>query len=111
MSHPEADPAATLQACRRAARTLTRHLVAHGEKPMHSAQLDLIRALLAADEACARPVDDAHRLARMVSHFFTPIQLDFATELLAEFISGAEDEAQAIVGELEVIARETEGAD
>jgi hypothetical protein len=108
MFTPEAESAASLQACRRAARALTACLATHGENPLSREQLQLIRGLLAADAACAQPVGDARRLARMVAHFFTPMQLDFATELLAEHLAGDEGEAQLIIDELEVIARESD---
>jgi hypothetical protein len=110
MSIPDAESATSVPTCRRVARALTACLSSHGERPLAREQLQLIRALLAADAVCLHPVGDARRLARMVAHFFTPMQLDFAAELLAEHVAGDDGVAQSIVDALEVIARESESA-
>lgn len=100
----------TVAACQRAARALSAHLAASGEQPLSHAQINLIRALHLAAVSAPQPATDARRVLGMVAAFFTPLQLDFAVELLAEALEGQDDEAWAIADELERIAVEARSA-
>jgi hypothetical protein len=97
---------ATSNACRRAARALTAYLRSRGEQALSFPQVNLIRALFLAETATGRPQHAASQTMGMVAQFFTPMQMDFAVELLTEALDGEEGEAWAILAELERIADE-----
>jgi hypothetical protein len=97
---------ATSIACRRAARALTAYLHSRGELALSFPQVNLIRALFLAETATGRPLRSARQTMDMVAQFFTPMQMDFAVELLTEALDGEEGEAWAILAELERIADE-----
>lgn len=90
----------------RAARALTAYLSVVGELPLNHAQVNLIRALELIESASHDPVGDAVQVMGMVARFYTPMQLEFAAELLAEGLTGVEGEGAAIMDELAIIARE-----
>ncbi|MDM0071843.1 hypothetical protein [Variovorax sp. J31P207] len=94
------------KACRRAARALTAYLHDCGEQALSYPQVNLIRALFLAEAASGRPPRGANQTLGMVAQFFTPMQMDFAVELLTEALDGEEGEAWAILSELERIADE-----
>lgn len=96
----------TSNACKRAARALTTYLHAEGELALSYPQVNLIRALYLAETATGGPLRDANQTMGMVAHFFTPLQMEFAVELLTECLEGEEGEGWAILNELEVIAEE-----
>ncbi|MDM0035351.1 hypothetical protein QTI33_24670 [Variovorax sp. J22P271] len=93
-------------ACRRAARALTSHLHDCGEQALSYPQVNLVRALFLAETATGRPRRGAQQTLGMVAQFFTPMQMDFAVELLTEALEGEEGEAWAILEELERMADE-----
>jgi hypothetical protein len=96
----------TSNACRRAARALTAYLHSRGEQALSFPQVNLIRALFLAETATGRPLRAARQTMDRVAQFFTPMQMDFAVELLTEALDGEEGEAWAILAELERIADE-----
>jgi hypothetical protein len=97
-------------ACKRAARALTAYLTVCGERPLDGPQLNLIRALYLIEVHAERPFRDPARLMGLVAHFYQPTQLEFAVELLGERLSGAEGEGEAILAELDLVAREIRAA-
>jgi hypothetical protein len=95
-----------LHACKRAARTLTAYLETCGEKPLSFPQVNLIRAMHLAEAATGRPMREANQTMGMVAHFFTPMQMEFAVELLTECVEGEVGEGWAVLDELEATAAE-----
>ena len=102
------DPA-ILSACKRAARALNAYLATCGEQSLSFSQLNLIRAMHLAETATGRPLRDAGHVMAAVASYFTPMQMEFAQELLAECLEGAEGEGWAILDELEIMAAEQQG--
>jgi hypothetical protein len=99
----------TSNACRRAARALTVHLQTSGEQALNYPQVNLIRALFLAETASGRALRGANQIMALVAHFFSPVQMEFAVELLTDAFEGEEGEAWAILAELECIADEARG--
>ena len=103
------DPA-TLSACKRAARALNAYLATCGEPSLGFSQLNLIRAMHLAESATGRPLRDAAQVMVALAPYFTPMQMEFAQELLAECLEGAQGEGWAILDELEIMAAEQQSA-
>ncbi|WP_442283088.1 hypothetical protein [Variovorax sp. M-6] len=106
----EALGADTRSACKRAARAMTAYLGTCGEQALSYPQINLIRAVHLAETAAGHPPRNASQLLGMVAHWFTPMQMEFAAELLTESLEGEAGEGWAILDELEVIAAEVQRA-
>jgi hypothetical protein len=71
-----------------------------GEPSLSFSQLHLIRAMHLAQTATGRPLRDAGQVMVHVTPYVTPMQMEFAQELLAECLEGAKGEGWAILDEL-----------
>lgn len=87
----------TLDACKRAARALTAYLGTCGESALSYPQVNLIRAMHLAEAATGRPLRNANQVMGAVAPFFTPMQIEFAVELLTESLESEAGEVCAIL--------------